>query len=310
MSSIVLITGASTGFGRDAAERLARRGHYVFATMRDVDGRNSLHARALNQMSKDEGLRLRVLELDVADSGSVERAVDTAIAEAGRLDVVVNNAGYAAIGVTEAYTPEQFLDIYDVNVVGAVRVNRAVLPSMRSQRSGLLVHMSSGAGRVSVPALAAYCASKSALEALADAYRYELLPFRIDSVIVEPGIYRTPIFDRLASPTDTQRIESYGAASEYAQRVLGVFMGAISTPDAPGTEEVAEALVRLIEMNPAERPFRTVVSPPIQQLLEPYNATAYALRPIVAKIFNVPDLVGLPLQSPPVEESASPHASS
>src|SRR6185369_3359857 len=152
VSETVLITGASTGFGRDAAERLARRGHRVFATMRDVNGRNSEHRKTLEAMARDEKLALRVIELDVTSDDSVQRAVYAALREAGHLDAVINNAGYAAVGVTEAYTPEQFSRIFDVNVIGAVRVNRAVLPSMRARRSGLLIHVSSGAGRCSVPA--------------------------------------------------------------------------------------------------------------------------------------------------------------
>lgn len=294
MSKVILITGTSTGFGRDAAETLARRGHHVFATMRDVKGRNAEPHRELERLASSEKLPLHVLELDVTNQESVQRAVDAALHHAQRLDVVINNAGYAGIGITEAYTAEQFQQMFDVNVFGVVRVNRAVLPVMRKQRSGLLIHLSSGAGRVAVPAMAAYCASKFAMEAIADAYRYELLPFGIDSVLVEPGIYRTAIFDRLAVPTDQARIADYGKDGEFADRVLGTFKSAISAPDARGSEDVAEALVRLIETEPAGRPFRTVVSPPIQQLLEPYNATAEALRPVVAQIFNVPDLAGAP----------------
>ena len=290
MKNIVLITGASSGFGRDAAERLARRGHHVFATMRESHGRNAEHRDAIERLARGENLSLEVLELDVTSESSVQNAVEQALQRAGRLDVVINNAGFSALGVTEAFTPEQFEQMFDVNVHGAVRINRAVLPSMRRQRSGLLIHVSSGAGRCVVPAMAAYCASKFALEAIADAYRYELRPFGIDSVLIEPGIYRTPIFDRLARPADVQRVSDYGEAAEYADRVLGVFHAAIGAPDAPGTEEVADALVRLVEMPATERPFRTVVSLPIQQLLEPYNAAAEALRPVVAQIFNVPDL--------------------
>jgi NAD(P)-dependent dehydrogenase (short-subunit alcohol dehydrogenase family) len=292
MSRRVLITGTSTGFGRDAAERLARRGDHVFATMRDTGGKNAGHREALEQLAKQEGLRLRVLPLDVTDQASVDAAVAAALAEAGGVDVVVNNAGIAAIGVTEAYTAEQFEQIFAVNVFGAVRVNRAVLPAMRRQRSGLLIHVSSGAGRVTVPAMAAYCASKYALEAIADAYRFELLPFGIDSVLVEPGIYRTPIFDRLTFPADEARLADYGAAAEFAERVHGVFKAAIAAPEAPGSAEVAEALLQLIDMEPGRRPLRTVVSAPIQQLLNPYNAAADGLRPVVAQIFNVPELVG------------------
>jgi NAD(P)-dependent dehydrogenase (short-subunit alcohol dehydrogenase family) len=293
MSAAVLITGASTGFGRDTAERLARRGHQVFATMRDIEGRNADHRESLERLASREELRLQVIELDVTDEESVRNGVLGALRQAGQLDVVINNAGVAGIGITEAYTAEQFQRIFDINLFGVVRVNRAVLPSMRQRRSGLLIHVSSGAGRVTVPAMAAYCASKFALEALADAYRFELGPFGIDSVLVEPGIYRTPIFDRLVEPADGECLFSYGKAATYADNVLGTFKAAIGAPDAPGSAEVAEALVGLVEMAPADRPFRTVVSAPIRQLLEPYNAAAEDLRPIVAQIFNVSELAGV-----------------
>lgn len=292
MPKRVLITGTSTGFGRDTAERLARRGDHVFATMRDVSGRNAAHREALERLASQEGLRLRVLELDVTDQNSVDSAIAAALEEAGELDVVINNAGIAAIGVTEAFTPDQFEHIFAVNVYGVVRVNRAVLPSMRRRRTGLLVHVSSGAGRVTIPALAAYCASKYALEAIADAYRYELLPFGVDSIVVEPGVYRTGIHDRLLYPADAARLAEYGRTAEFAQRVEGVFQGIVGATDAPGSGEVVEALVALIDMAPEQRPFRTVVSAPIEQLLDAYNASADALRPIVAQIFNVPELAG------------------
>jgi NAD(P)-dependent dehydrogenase (short-subunit alcohol dehydrogenase family) len=294
MSKRVLITGASTGFGRDTAERLARRGDHVFATMRDVEGRNARHREALEDLATREGLRLRVLALDVTDQVSVDNAIAQAVTEAGGLDVVINNAGIAALGVTEAFTPEQFEQIFAVNVHGVVRVNRAVLPTMRRQGRGLLIHVSSGAGRVTIPALAAYCASKYALEAIADAYRYELLPFGVDSILVEPGVYRTGIHDRWIYPADTARVADYGSHSEFAQRVDGVFQGLVGAPDAPGSGEVVEALAALIDLAPQQRPFRTVVSAPIQQLLDGYNVTADALRPIVAQIFNVAELAGSP----------------
>jgi NAD(P)-dependent dehydrogenase (short-subunit alcohol dehydrogenase family) len=292
MSAVVLITGASTGFGREAAERLARRGHRVVATMRDIDGRNRENREALEQFVQSQGVELQVLELDVTDDASVNSAVSAAVDRFGRLDVVINNAGFAAIGVTEAYTVEQYRQIFDVNVYGVVRVNRAVLPYMRRQKSGLLIHVSSAAGRVTVPAMGAYCASKFAVEAIADAYRFELLPFGIESVLVEPGIYRTPIFDKLMQPADVQRLAEYGDAAEYANRVLGVFQSAISAPDAPGGEEVADTFIRLVEMQAGSRPFRTVVSAPVEPLLTPFNQAAEGLRPIVAQIFNVPELAG------------------
>src|SRR5689334_20191138 len=159
MGKTVLITGASTGFGRDAAERLARRGHRVFATMRDIDGRNAPNRAALLRLAREEKLLLHVLELDVTSDDSVQRAVSFAEREAGAIDAAINNAGQLAMGVCEAFTPEQFTEIMDVNLIGMVRVNRAVLPAMRARRSGAIIHLSSGAGRVTLPGLGAYCAS-------------------------------------------------------------------------------------------------------------------------------------------------------
>jgi len=297
MSQVVFITGSSTGFGRDTAVALARRGHHVFATMRDIRGRNAAPRRELDELALSERLKLDVLELDVTSDDSARHAVDAAVRHAGRLDVVVNNAGYAGLGVTEAFTADQFQQMFDVNVLGVQRVNRAALPVMRTQRSGLLIHISSAAGRVVVPTMAAYCASKFALEALADAYRYELLPFGINSILVEPGIYRTPIFDRIASPADEARAKDY-SSHDFAARVAGVFQMVSGAPDNPGSGEVVDALVRLIEMENAERPFRTIVSDAVRPLLESYNAAAEGMRPAVAQIFNVPELAAPAVAAP------------
>src|SRR6516162_7991823 len=162
---------------------------------------------------------LDVLEMDVSNEASVNQAVQQALDRAGRVDVVINNAGIAALGITEAYTVEQFQQVLEVNLFGVVRVNRAVLPAMRRQRSGLLIHVSSGAGRAVVPGCAVYCASKFALEAVADAYRFELSTFGIDSLLVEPGIHRTPILEKFLAPADQNRVAEYGSTAEAVARV-------------------------------------------------------------------------------------------
>ena len=293
MSTVVLITGASTGFGRAAAETLARRGYTVFATMRDCSGGNAANRETLQSLASRERLALHVLDLDVTHEASVDQAIQDALSRAGRIDVVINNAGIAALGLTEAYTIEQFQQLFDVNVFGAVRVNRAVLPAMRRQRSGLLIHVSSAAGRLVPPCMGVYCASKFALEALAEAYRFELSPFGIDSVVVEPGIHRTPILEKFLAPADQARVVDYGSVAEYATRVKGVFDAANSSPETPGPDEVVEAFVRLIETPAGERPFRTVPTAALQPLLDPYNAAAAELRPVVAQIFNVQELMVL-----------------
>jgi NAD(P)-dependent dehydrogenase (short-subunit alcohol dehydrogenase family) len=261
--------------------------------MRDCSGRNASTCEVLRSLAEREGWNLDVLDMDVTTDVSVNQAVQQALERAGRIDVVINNAGIAALGITEAYTVEQFQQVLEVNLFGVVRVNRAVLPAMRRQRSGLLIHVSSGAGRAVVPGCAVYCASKFALEAVADAYRFELSTFGIDSVLVEPGIHRTPILEKFLAPADQNRVAEYGSTAEAVARVKGIFEVASSTPETPGPEGVADAFVRLIETPAGKRPFRTVPTAALQPLLEPYNALAATLRDTVAQMFRVPELTVL-----------------
>jgi NAD(P)-dependent dehydrogenase (short-subunit alcohol dehydrogenase family) len=260
---VVLITGASTGFGRLIAETLARKNYQVFATMRNVNGKNAGPAQEIRELAKRESLALHVVELDVTDDGSVERAIRTVIDEAGRIDVLVNNAGYGLMGVTEAVTLEQSQRIMDTNFFGAVRMNRAVLPYMRGQKSGLLIHISSGAGRVVVPSMGFYCASKWAMEALAEEYRYELASLGIDSVIIQPGAYPTGVFDNIERAADTTREEGYGAVSGIADRILGMLGGSKGNP-----QEIADAVLRTIETPPGQRELRQRVGSGVQGIAD------------------------------------------
>src|SRR5205814_2762622 len=202
---VVFITGSSTGFGRLFTETLARKGHTVFATMRDPGGRNAKQTSDIRAPAENDSQPIQVLELDVTDDAAVGRAVDAAVAKAGRIDVAINNAGYYLSGLEEAVTTEQAQRLMDTNFLGPVRVNRAVLPHMRRQRGGVLMHISSGAGRVVLPSVGFYCASKFALEALAEAYSYELAGQGIESVIVEPGQYETPVFWNTVMAADKAR---------------------------------------------------------------------------------------------------------
>ena len=260
---VVLITGASSGFGRLIAETLARKNYQVFATMRNVNGKNAAAAQELRELAKRESLALHVVELDVSDDGSVEHAIRTVIDGTGRIDVLVNNAGYGLMGVTEAVTLEQARRIMDANFFGAVRMNRAVLPYMRRQKSGLLIHISSGAGRVVIPSLGFYCASKWALEALAEEYRYELASLGIDSVIIQPGAYPTAVFDNLERAADTAREEAYGAVSGIADRFLGMSLGTKANP-----QEIADVVLRTIETPPGQRKLRQRVGNGVQGIVD------------------------------------------
>ncbi|HWC20356.1 MAG TPA: SDR family oxidoreductase, partial [Terriglobales bacterium] len=170
----VLVTGTSSGFGKVIAETLSRKGYQMFASMRNASGRNSSARNELLDLAAREGLALSVIDLDVTDDESVERAVAQVIADAGKIDILINNAGYALWGLTEAFTVEQAKQIFDTNFFGIVRMNRAVLPHMRRQREGLIIHITSAAGRGVLPGMGLYTATKFAVEALAECYRYEL----------------------------------------------------------------------------------------------------------------------------------------
>ena len=253
---VVLITGSSTGFGRLFAETLARKGHTVFATMRDPGGRNAKNASEIRTLAERDSLPIHVLELDVTDDASVEGAVDAGVSKAGRIDVAINNAGYFLSGLEEAVTTEQARHLMDTNFLGPVRVNRAVLPHMRRQRSGVLMHISSGAGRVILPSAGFYCASKFALEALAEAYSYELAAQGIESVIVEPGQYETPVFGNTVVAADEARTNTYGAVKEIPAKI-----NAALSSTAGNAQEVADTVLRIIETPAGEKQLRYFVSP-------------------------------------------------
>ena len=199
----VLITGASQGFGLGAAKARAERGHTVFATMRGVSGKNRGAADELRTWAEAGGHAVHVLELDVTDDASVEAAAAKATAEAP-VDTVINNAGVGTYGIAEAFSTEQVRTVFDVNVLGPLRVNRALLPSMRKAGSGHIVFVSSGLGRVTMPFLGPYGATKYAVEALGDASALEVSPLGIKTTIVQPDVkpWKAPT-RRCALPSGT-----------------------------------------------------------------------------------------------------------
>ena len=253
MTKTILITGASTGFGRDTAETLARAGHKVFASMRDLEAKNRAHADALREQN------IEVVELDVTDSQSVDRAVAAVIAKEGRIDVLINNAGVAAAGVSEAFTPEQATALFDVNVIGLHRVTRAVLPHLRGNNDGLIINIGSILGRVTFPFFGIYGASKFAVEALTDSYRYEVSQLGIDVVLVQPSAYPTQMYASATQPADAGRVAEYGAVGEIPGAMFQHLTTMLSGPDAPDPHDIAEAVAKLIVTPKGARPARTVV---------------------------------------------------
>ncbi len=256
---VILVTGSSSGFGRLTVETLARQGHQVYASMRDIHGRNAEPSAELRNRAAAENLSLRVVELDVTDDASVEVAVEQVIQQAGRIDVLVNNAGSAFLGPTETFTLEQVQQQFDTNFFGIVRMNRAVLPHMRLRGSGLLVHISSVLGRLVLPFAGVYNASKFAVEGLAETYRYELSSLGIDSVIVEPGAFPTSFFSSVASSADQERAAEYQILAPVQQQVTDGLQEMISGDTAPNPQDVADAVAELVAMAAGARPLRTLV---------------------------------------------------
>ena len=256
---VILVTGSSNGFGRLTVETLARLGHTVYASMRGSSGKNEAIRTELQQLAKDENLNLHVIELDVTNDTSVEKAVADIIENAGRIDVLVNNASVMSIGITEGFTLEQVQRQFDVNFYGAVRTNRAVLPHMRKQGQGLLIQISSIAGRVVVPFFGIYAASKFAVEAMSEAYRYDLSGWGIDSVIVEPGPFGTNLFETIPWPEDKQRLAEYTELAGAPESMIANFEKLTQSDDARDPQEVADAISQLIGIPTGERPLRTVV---------------------------------------------------
>jgi len=259
IQKIILVTGSSNGIGRLTVETLAREGHIVYASMRELNGRNAVISNELQKLAKDKNISIFPIEMDVTVDESVETAVVDIINNEGRIDVLINNAGVMNIGITEGFTLEQVQRQFDINFYGAVRTNRAVLPHMRQQKQGLLIQLSSVAGRVVLPFFGIYNASKFAVEAMSEAYRYDLSGLGIDSVIVEPGPFGTNLFQTIPWAEDTARLEQYAELADVPENMIANFMELINSDDARQPQEVADAISGLIATPAGQRPLRTVV---------------------------------------------------
>lgn len=256
----ILVTGSNSGFGRLISETLARRGHRVFASMREVASRNARAAEEMRGLTGAHGGSIVPVEIDVCSDASVEHGITSVLEQSGgRIDVAINNAGISTIGLEESFTPAQVEAMFNLNVFGPQRINRAVLPGMRERGAGLLIHITSAIGRIVYPGMGLYCASKFALEALAESYRYELAPLGVDSVIVEPGAYPTPFTGNAMGPGDRTRAPGYGPLAGFRELLLGAIEGMNSGPGAGDPQDVADAVLRLIETPVGQRPLRTVV---------------------------------------------------
>ncbi len=290
---VIVITGASSGFGALTARALAKAGHTVYAGIRETQGRNAAQVATAAAFAKENGVDLRTVELDVASNASVEAGIAVVIAEQGRVDIIIHNAGHMSFGPAEAFTPEQFAELYDINVLSTQRVNRAVLPYMRRQGKGLVVWVSSSSTRGGTPPyLSPYFAAKAAMDSLAVSYASELTRWGIETAIIVPGAFTkgTSHFAHSGSPADKTRAAEYDNGP-YAgvpdQALKG--LASLEPADADAAS-VATAIVNIVDMPFGTRPFRTHIDPS-EDGAEIVNGVADRVRAELFRRIGLEDLL-------------------
>jgi NAD(P)-dependent dehydrogenase (short-subunit alcohol dehydrogenase family) len=261
---VIVVTGASSGFGALAARALADAGHTVYASMRETGGRNAAAVKAVEEYVATRKVDLRAIELDVASQDSADSAIERIVAQSGRLDVVVHNAGHMVFGPAEAFTPEQFAELYDINVLSTQRVNRSALPQLRKQGRGLLVWVSSSSVAGGTPPyLAPYFAAKAGMDALAVQYARELALWGIETSIIVPGAFTsgTNHFAHSGTPADKERAGEYeaGPYKGYGKKIQEAFAAIL--PESADAGAVAEAIVKVVDAPFGKRPFRVHIDP-------------------------------------------------
>jgi NAD(P)-dependent dehydrogenase (short-subunit alcohol dehydrogenase family) len=197
--SVAVVTGSSSGIGLAASLALAKNGYVTYATMRNLAKQDSIQS-----VAEKEHLPVRTVQLDVTDENSVKNAIQSILSESGRIDLLVNNAGYGMTGAFEDIGMDEIKSLYETNVFGVIRVTQAVLPIMRKQGSGRIINISSGAGRIGYPGGSAYVSSKFALEGLSESMAFEVEQFGIKTVLVEPGFIRTNFAENIVTAKKAQ----------------------------------------------------------------------------------------------------------
>jgi len=251
----VIITGSSNGFGLKAAKDFADKGYQVFATMRNPKGKNTDAKAELENHST----QIKIVDMDVTSDASVKEGMSSILSQAGRIDVLINNAGIMYLGITEAFSVEQAKFQMETNYFGAIRLMQAVLPSMRKAGSGLIINTSSLVGRMSPPFFGTYTATKHALEGYSQALRYEVSPFGVDIVLVEPGPFGTGLLASGQAPSHKEVLDSYGDLAGVPIVMGENFAQMLQGENAPDPQWVVDAYLKLAEQPFGSRPTRTVV---------------------------------------------------
>ncbi|AXT54486.1 SDR family oxidoreductase [Aquimarina sp. MMG015] len=256
----VLITGSSNGFGYLSALTLARNGHRVWATMRDINGKNRIKKEELEKIALEEKISITIAELDVTSDKSTNDLVARILTEEkSGLDVLVNNAGVMYVGITEAYSIKQAQEQFDTNFFGVIRTSKAFLPFLKKSSDGLIVNISSLAGRLVFPYFGIYCASKFALEAYSQSLKYELKPMGVDVSVIEPGPYPSGLLYSGPEEEDKTTLESYGEMANVPKAMLQNFDQFYKSDESPNPQEIPNAILKVVEMEKGNRPIRQAV---------------------------------------------------
>lgn len=284
-SKIVLITGTNSGFGWLTVHSVAAMGHRVYAAMRDTKGKNAEKANTLSKLDN-----VTVLDVTISQDESVKQAVDQVIAAEGRIDVIVNNAGFSINGVAESFTTTDVQSLFDINVIAPWRLIKQVLPTMRQQQDGLIINVTSGFGRFSFPFAVMYGASKFGLEGLSEGLHYELKPLGIDVAIVEPGAFPTEMQQKHNLASDLSVLEGYQAIAAIPNNMFAA-LGQLMQEVKPDPQDVAHAIVQLIESEQGKRPLRTVVDPITGKFVEETNRAVAAQYAQGLQLFGMGELL-------------------
>jgi len=251
----IVITGSSSGFGQKSVKDFADKGYQVFATMRDPEGKNAIVKTELEAYSDS----IQVVDMDVTNDESVKNAITSILDKAGKIDVLLNNAGVMYLGITEAFSIDQAREQMETNYYGAMRTILAVLPAMREAKSGLIINTSSMVGQISAPYFSTYAATKHALEGYLQGLRYEVAPFGIDVAIVQPGPFPTGLSASGQQPSRTDILDSYGEFANIPAAMFEEFGKFMQSDQAPNPQMVVDAYLALADMPAGKRPTRTPV---------------------------------------------------
>ena len=284
----ILITGCSSGFGFQAAKYLAEKGHHIFATMRNTNTSNAKAASELKEFAANKNLKIEIVELDVTS----DESVIAAITKIPTVDVLINNAGRGFGGPIEAFSATECLAQLDLNIVGNIRMAKAVLPGMRAQKSGLIIQLSSIAGRLAVPGFGIYHASKWGVEGLSEAMRYELAPLGIDVAIVEPGPFATNFFPSLIIAKDEDIAKAYEHVAAFSTEFGSKTQAAFEDENAPTDPMIVVQLFEeLINAPAGSRPLRNVAG--LDFGARSINEEVEPLRKGVLEAFQLSDWDGV-----------------